>query len=121
MAERVRVSDSQLTDRHSQTLAIEASSATSCGRGGRAFFDTMFEGRRVLYRLTLPFPKDKVASKGELRRWGTNNHRFVEATVTKVMADRMLVRDGFGGSDTGKLVSEFTVHDVFNRVTLPPL
>ena len=32
---------------------------------------------------------------------------------------KMTVRDGWGGSHLGKAVSEFSVGEVFNRVTLP--
>ena len=56
-----------------------------------------------------------------MKRWDKNNHRFVEATVVEVEPEegKMTVRDGWGGSHSGKLVSEFSVGEVFNRVTLP--
>ena len=135
VAERALAGDNQLKERHASHLGCSSHGAQGelaslyrlAGKGsGRAYFDTMFVGRRVLYRVALSYPsktsgKEKEPPPAELKRWGKNNHRFVEATVVEVEpeAGKMKVRDGWGGSHLGKAVSEFSVGEVFNRVTLP--
>ena len=135
VAERALAGDDQLKERHVSHIGVSSCGAQGelaslyrlVGKGsGRAYFDTMFVGRQVLYRIALPYPskksgKEKEPPLAELKRWGKNNHRFVEATVVEVEpgAGKMTVRDGWGGSNSGKAISEFSVGEVFNRVTLP--
>lgn len=120
VAERSLEGDSQLADRHAprQQARVTMRGDTACG--GKAFFDTLSVGQKVLYRVTRPFPSDRTPSKGARRKWGRVNHRFVEATVTEVLSDTLRVRDGHGGSGRGAAVSEFTVLETFNWVTFPP-